>query len=80
MANNGLTYPYVRSLANNDTNIFAGTFCGGVFLSTNNGNNWTAVNNGFTSICIYSIVTNGNNIFAGTSGSGVFLSTNNGAN
>ena len=37
------------------TNIFAGTN-GGVFLSTNNGTNWTAVNTGLTDTLIMSIL------------------------
>ena len=36
------------ALAVSGTNLFAGTYGGGVFLSTNNGTNWTAVNNGLT--------------------------------
>ena len=30
------------------TNLFAGTYSSGVFLSTNNGTSWTAVNSGLT--------------------------------
>ncbi len=70
-----------------DTNIFVGTWGSGVFLSTNNGANWTAVNNGFPNTgggygngdtIITSLVFSGNNLFAGTFSFGVFLSTNNG--
>jgi hypothetical protein len=61
--------------------IFAGTFGGGIFLSTNNGANWTAVDSGIPYIYEYTAVlclgVSGSNIFAGT-GDGVFLSTNNG--
>ena len=60
------------------TNIFAGTYGGGVFLSTDNGASWTAVNNGLTNPDINTLAINGTNIFAGTN-EGVFLSTNNGA-
>ena len=85
--NNGATWsqvfyavPYVMSLAISDGNIFAGT-SGGVYLSTNNGESWTAMNTGLTSYSIRSLVISGNNIFAGTdNGGGVFLSTNNGTN
>jgi hypothetical protein len=66
----------------NGSNIFAGTVSAGffpfpkVFLSTNNGINWTQVN-GLTDVSAFAV--SGNNVFAGTS-SGVFLSTNNGIN
>jgi hypothetical protein len=75
---NGLTGVDIKTncLAANGSNIFAGTGTG-VYLSTNNGNNWTAVNNGLTDTYISSLGITGNNIFAGTF-SGIFLSTNNG--
>jgi len=67
----------VRCFAVNDSNLFAGTGGGGVFLSTNNGASWTAVNTGLTNTAVFSLAVNGSNLFAGTDG-GVFLSTNNG--
>jgi hypothetical protein len=60
------------------SNIFAGTY-NGIFLSTNNGANWTQVNNGLTDTTIVSFAVSGTNIFAGTN-NGVYLSTNNGIN
>lgn len=68
----------VYSLASDGTNIFAGTGSAGVSLSTNNGNNWTAVNTGLTSTGINALAINGTTVFA--AGYGVFLSTNNGTN
>jgi hypothetical protein len=44
---NGPLGGWVRCFAENDTNLFAGTQ-GGVFRSTNNGADWTAVNAGLT--------------------------------
>jgi ligand-binding sensor domain-containing protein len=73
-----LTNYYVWSLAISGTNLFAGTFQG-VFLSTNNGTNWTAVNNGLNISSYNVLATSGTNIFAGTFG-GVYLSTDNGGN
>jgi ligand-binding sensor domain-containing protein len=68
----------VYSLAISGTNIFAGTW-NGVFLSTDNGNSWTAMNTGIPpNTYIFSLAVSGTNIFAGTDGSGIFLSTNNG--
>lgn len=64
-------------------NIFAG--CGvnkGIYLSTNNGTNWTTVNAGLNLASIsnvYALTKIGSNIFAGVSASGVYLSTNNGS-
>jgi len=82
-ANNGLTYHYVWSLASFGSNLFAGTSAGshggGVFVSTDNGANWTA-GNGLSYVGYSSIVTDGTNIFAGTESDSIFLSTNNGLN
>ena len=60
--------------------MFAGTNNQGVFHSTDNGENWTAINNGLTSNQINSLIVIGSNIYAGTWGGGVFRSTDEGAN
>jgi photosystem II stability/assembly factor-like uncharacterized protein len=70
----------ISSLAASGTNIYAGTLGEGIYLSTNNGLNWTSVNNGLTGLSVYSLAVSGSNIFAGTNNSGVFRSTNNGLN
>jgi len=92
--NTGLTSPNVHAFAvspngTGGTNLFAGTYGGGAFLSTNNGTSWTAVNTGLTSafVFVFAVSPNGTGgtnlpagqagLFAGTN-SGVFLSTNNG--
>jgi hypothetical protein len=59
--------------------IFAGTWRGGVFLSSNNGTSWTQSNSGISGTNISSLLVNGSNIFAGTWASGIFLTTNNGS-
>ncbi len=79
---NGTRGFQIQCFAGSGTNLFAGNYDGGVFLSTNNGKNWTAVNSGMTGSIVQSLVvspngTGGTNLFAGTSG-GVFLSTNDG--
>ena len=58
----------VYSFAVSGTNLFAGTFRGGVFLSTNNGTSWSAVNSGLGNRDITSFAVIGPNLFAGTSG------------
>lgn len=70
-------YP-VQSFAASGTNLFGGTIGGGVYLSTNNGTDWTAVNTGLSNKAVYALNLAGTNVFAGTVG-GVFLSTNGGA-
>ena len=79
------TYPasqtWVESFAASGTNIYAGTHTNGVFLSTNNGTNWTAVPTGLPVSSIkYSMAISGEKVFAGTDNNyGVYTSINNGA-
>ena len=61
----------VNCLAVTVSNIYAGTDAG-VYLSTDNGTNWTQA--GLPSYNILSIAANNNNVFAGISGA-VFLSS-----
>ena len=62
--------------ANGD--VFAGTAGGGVFRSTDNGNNWSQINTGLTGTVVQALTINASgNIFAGTE-VGVFRSTDNG--
>ncbi|MFA7360634.1 MAG: T9SS type A sorting domain-containing protein [Candidatus Kapaibacterium sp.] len=70
------------SLLVSGMNIFAGV-SDGVYLSTDNGNNWTSVSNGFSGEQVGSLAISGTNIFAGTRDypyGGIYLSTNNGNN
>jgi hypothetical protein len=90
--NSGLSIPYVLSLVPSPArtsadgekpwNLFAGTYYGGVFLSTDNGANWIAVNSGLThpfvgALGVSTEEPGGTKLFAGTL-SGIFLSTNDG--
>src|ERR1039457_1446008 len=69
----------VNCLAVSGTNIFAGTYGGGIYLSSNNGTSWTAVNNGLPASCnITALAVSGTNVFAGADDFGIYLSTNNG--
>jgi len=62
----------VNCLLVSGDNIFAGTWGGGVFLSTNNGTSWTAVDFGLSDLNVQCLAMSGGNIFAGTYGSGVW--------
>jgi photosystem II stability/assembly factor-like uncharacterized protein len=76
----------VTCVVSNGDNIFAGTYEGGPYLSTNNGLNWTQVNNGLPSISygISTLMIKGDTIFAGiidgssSSGLGIYSSSDNG--
>jgi len=75
---------YVHALAVDDSSIFAGTqnhgsgTQGGIYLSTNNGNNWTEVSTGVTNKNITALCIKDSSLFAGTQ-NGVFMTTNSGA-
>ena len=61
--------------------LYAGTFEGGVFKSTNGGNSWTTINSGLTSTRVFALAIDPSTpatLYAGTGGSGVFKSTNGG--
>jgi hypothetical protein len=82
----GLENKLVLSFAVSGSNIFSGVENipynggGGVFLSTNNGEIWTAVNNGFpTNLFVNALAFLDTKLFAGTQ-AGIVLSTNNGNN
>jgi photosystem II stability/assembly factor-like uncharacterized protein len=75
----------VRAFCVSGPYLFAGTYYGGVFRSTANGENWTAVNAGlpscpsYPSPCVLALAVSGNSIFAGIGiDQGIFRSTNNG--
>nr|NQU90120.1 T9SS type A sorting domain-containing protein [Bacteroidota bacterium] len=54
------------------TNLFAGTSYDGVFLSTDNGDNWIEVNSGLTTTDVNAMAVSGTNLIAGTWGSGAW--------
>jgi hypothetical protein len=67
-SNDRFTYPYVRSLVFNHSNVaFAGTYGRGVYVSTNNGANWTPFSIGLQNHYILSLaVTAEGDLYAGT--------------
>jgi hypothetical protein len=68
---------HITTIAVSDSNIFVGTAGNGIFRSSNNGKDWTAIDSGLTDTDVFSLEVSDSNIFAGT-GKGVFLSANNG--
>lgn len=60
------------------SNIFAGTANDGIFMSSDNGANWTEKSNGLTNQWITCLNVCNLGILAGTWGGGIFLSNNNG--
>jgi photosystem II stability/assembly factor-like uncharacterized protein len=71
-------YKYINCLAVDGENVYAGTVSG-VFVSSNNGANWSATT-GVTGIDIHAFAVSGVNVFAGTWDYGAFLSTDHGRN
>lgn len=78
--NIGLTNTNVMALAETNGYLIAGTSqgsIGGIYISTDNGNNWTfSLNDAW----VTSILTIGSNILVGSHGNGVWRSTNYGNN
>jgi photosystem II stability/assembly factor-like uncharacterized protein len=74
MQTNGPYGGWVHSNAVNDSNVFAGAHPGGIYRTTNIGENWTSISPKQNQ---YYVLTKGDFLFTG--GGGVFRSSNNGA-
>lgn len=72
-----ITGGYVTALAVIDTILFAGTYYGEVYRSTDGGTHWTLVTSGLTKSYVNCFAVSGENLYAATM-DGAFLSTNNG--
>jgi photosystem II stability/assembly factor-like uncharacterized protein len=68
----------IRSLANIDNVLYAGTKTDGIYASRNEGSTWFAVNNGIETKSISVITSINDTLLAGTSGYGVIHSTDRG--
>ncbi len=80
-SSSGLTSQPLILVADKDSGfVFSGTSGGGVFISTNNGENWNAVNTGLLNNYITALYLNDSILFTGTNGNGVFVSFNRGSN
>ena len=69
----------VNTIKIRDPFIFAGTDGEGIFISTDDGENWTSSNKGLQDTIIHTVMILGNSILAGTE-TGVSVSTDNGDN
>ncbi len=66
-------YPFIWALATDaDNNIFAATSGGGVYMSSNNGDNWNQMNSGLSNMHIYSVSVYGNDVYVSTWSGGVY--------
>jgi len=68
----------IISLLSDGSKLFAGTYAGGLFRSSNQGESWTALNTGLSGQSVQALVAVGTNLFAGTDGGGVFRSNDQG--
>jgi len=68
----------ISSVAVVGSSLFAATTNGRIFLSTDDGTNWTMTNFPLTSFRITSLVASGPYLIAGTFGDGVFVTPDNG--
>lgn len=75
---NGLGNKQVYSMTNNGNVLFAGTFNYGLYMSSDNGLNWTMAGIGLNNRIVFSLVTFGGYLYAGTD-LGVWKTSNNGA-
>lgn len=71
---------YISAIAASGTSLFAATINNGIFLSTDEGENWQPSNKGLTNLDVRTIAVSGTTLFAGTFGGGLFRSTDNGQN
>ena len=71
----------IRSIAVDSPNnlVFAATWGGGIFRSTDNGASWLAINIGLGENVVFSLAVNAiGTVFAGTTGHGLYRSTDHG--
>ena len=68
-----LTGSRVNTILVSNNNLFAGTNGNGIYISTNNGLNWSGINVGSAGSTFYTFAFSGSNVFAGAWGGGVFL-------
>ncbi|OGS36050.1 MAG: hypothetical protein A2293_05950 [Elusimicrobia bacterium RIFOXYB2_FULL_49_7] len=69
----------ILALAANGSNLYAGLYSAGVYLSSDNGSTWTEISDGLPdNTTVYALLPYNANLYAGTYGKGVYLSKDNG--
>jgi hypothetical protein len=71
---NGMGNKKVNSIISLNSNLFAGTSDSGIFLSTNNGLNWSKTS--LNILQVNTLLVNNGTIYAGSNDSGLYVSTN----
>ncbi|MFH0864808.1 MAG: T9SS type A sorting domain-containing protein [Bacteroidota bacterium] len=69
----------IFAIATDGTNIFAGTYYGGIIRSSDNGVTWALANGNLPEICYNAFVFNGSTVFAASAYCGIFQSIDNGS-
>jgi hypothetical protein len=77
-ADSGMTSKYASAFTTIDSTLYATTFGGGIFKTTNRSVLWTAA--GLTGANLWSLASTDTTLYAGDVSSGVWRSTNRGAN
>ncbi len=78
-AQRGMAGLPASALTVNGNNLWAGTFGGGVFLSTDGGQSWTARNAGLHGLKVYALLSQGTGLYVATD-DGLYRSVNQGQN
>ncbi len=79
ISNVGFNQIILTIIHDQNGNLLAGTFGGGIYRSTNGGADWEQINSNMLSVYIWSLITApGGNIYAGTE-RGIYASTDNGS-
>lgn len=66
-------YDFIWSLATDiDGTIYAGSYGGGAYISTDNGNSWSQINSGLPNKYIYSVSVYGDDVYISTWSAGVY--------
>lgn len=78
LKSSGITNPQVLSILSKGNRVFAGTHGSGVFVSSDNGENW--VQTSLNTSTVRALIAVGQNIYAGTLGNSLYISTDEGLN
>jgi len=74
-----LTYYNVQALVVLNSILFAATYGGGLFESSDNAAHWTTANNGLGSMGVTGLATIGSQLYAATFGGGIYMTSDGGS-